>query len=116
MDRMIAEKVLGRDPMNARVGLHDDPAEIEYHWGYPAGHDIAGYYSTSVGFAEYVVEHIHTLLFSRRYAFLKALQDPALRITPGGNTLEFVSWWMFNADKPLEICRAALIAMGEAPP
>jgi hypothetical protein len=50
LDRMIAEQVFGRDPLNARVGLHAD-GDLEYHWGYPHGHDRAPAYSTDIAAA-----------------------------------------------------------------
>lgn len=59
LDRLVAEKIFDRDPLNARHGLHPD-GDIEYHWGYPLGHDIAPRYSTDIAAAWQILDKLRT--------------------------------------------------------
>jgi hypothetical protein len=104
LDRSLAEEVFDRDPRDARRNLHpEDPDELEYHWGYPGGHDTAPYYSTqaqaSLQLREHMVElgyywsHMaygggcyapyHTVCFS----------TDGIALVPGaGATDEYLAW------------------------
>lgn len=109
LDRMIAEKVFGLDPMNARQGLHAD-GDIEYHWGYPIGHDIAPHFSTNISDAWRIVEKITTP------------SDPvAYKMVDGVAVATRFYYWFKEAELPAmsaqeaatEICFLALKALGE---
>lgn len=119
LDRLVAEKIFGRDPMNARHGLHKD-GDIEYHWGYPLGHDVAPYYSTNIAAAWEVVEKLYA------DGYWAELQTPWNE--PGGEANQGHScgftpflttgWngvpdhWTPAPTMPLAICLAALKAKG----
>lgn len=57
LDACVAEAVFEREPMNGRHGLHSN-GDIEYHWGYPVGHSVAGKYSTDIAAAWEAVEKL----------------------------------------------------------
>lgn len=65
LDREIAERVFGRDRMNARVDFDGEP---QYHWGYPIGHDYAPRYSTDIAAAWQIVRRARQMGYEVRIA------------------------------------------------
>lgn len=106
MDALVAEKVFGCDPLNARVGLHKN-GDLEYYWGYPVGHDIAPAYSTDISDAWRVIEHMQSLGWS--WEVLNTTK------TAFGAVFSMSQDDVYGTDAetvPLAICKAALKAIG----
>lgn len=108
LDRAIAEKVFGCDPLNARHGLHAD-GDIEYSWGYPLGHDVAPPYSTDIAAAWRVVDEMTRI---------PRTETEAIRMwnTRFGYWWDSAKLWACTASEAAhEICVAAVRIASEHP-
>jgi hypothetical protein len=108
LDRAIAERVFKRDPMTARRGLHKN-GDVEYHWGYPAGHDIAPYYSVSRDACALMevelIKQVHPGYYTEQ---LERVLEKEL--WPKGDS---VTMFSLITASPVMRCRAALLALAE---
>lgn len=105
LDRAVAERVFGRDPLQARHGLHED-GDIEYHWGYPAGHSTAPHYSTDPVADYEVLRHVREKWTdAKSTAFVKACYDLWNRER---GTIGEAAWVDYE---PGDYSRAALAAL-----
>lgn len=113
LDRMIVEKIFGLDPWTARRGLHPD-GDIEYHWGYPLGHDVAPNYSTDIAAAWQVIEHLRSQGYQFHINSLAESNNISVLISNPdkhslGDMADFTVWE--HESLPLAICLAALKAV-----
>lgn len=120
MDALVAEKVFGwrrvsdGEPYFWPTKQQVDDITKKYPDVLAVDYLPCPTFSTSVPYALQVISHIGTLLFSRRQRFLDELRSPKRRVIDGStNTVEFMTWWFFMANKPLEICLAALKSVSE---
>jgi len=106
LDACVAEAVFEREPMNGRHGLHSN-GDIEYHWGYPVGHSVAGKYSTDIAATWQVVEKL-----SFNHVQVDKTDDRtdlwycAISLRPRAQSA-------FAPTAPLAICLAALKAVSK---
>jgi hypothetical protein len=109
MDRAIAEQVYGLDRSQARVGLHPD-GDIEYHWGYPVGHDLAPRFSTNMIDAYEMEARIRERGLAHPYAraLSELVRNTGVQYMDGLFSLIHAS--------PLQRCRAAIEAIKMAVP
>ena len=108
LDAVAAEEVMGCDPMNARHGLHPDTGELEYHWGYPLGHDIAPYYSRDIQSAFTLQARIEEL--GLWHPFISWLWELTTKGEEGNYSQEEDMWDCANASA-LSRTKAAILAV-----